>query len=49
VTETNIRAETDKKIDEMTDQKLRDLNNENKIVVDSRTAYHWIPESSRFI
>lgn len=45
VTETNIRAETDKKIDEMTDQKLRDLNKENKIVVDSRTAYHWIPES----
>lgn len=45
VIETNIRAETDKKIDEMTDQKLRDLNNENKIVVDSRTAYHWIPES----
>jgi len=45
VTETNKRAETDKKIDEMTDQKLRDLNNKNKIVIDSRTAYHWIPES----
>lgn len=45
VTETNKRAETDKNIDEMTDQKLRDLNNENKIVIDSRTAYHWIPES----
>jgi cytidylate kinase len=45
VTETNKRAETDKKIDEMTDQKLRDLNNGNKIVIDSRTAYHWIPES----
>ena len=29
----------------MTDQKLRDLENENKIVIDSRTAYHWIPES----
>jgi cytidylate kinase len=45
VTETNRRAETDPKIDEMTDQKLRDLNNENKIVVDSRTAYHWVPSS----
>jgi len=45
VTETNKMAETDKKIDEMTDQKLRDLNNKNKIVIDSRTAYHWIPES----
>ncbi len=45
VTETNIRAEVDPKIDEMTDQKLRDLNNSEKIVIDSRTAYHWIPES----
>lgn len=45
INEINIRAETDKKIDEMTDQKLRDLNNENKIVIDSRTAYHWIPNS----
>ncbi|MDP2947169.1 MAG: AAA family ATPase [Nanoarchaeota archaeon] len=45
VTETNIRAETDPKIDEMTDKKLQDLNNSKKIVIDSRTAYHWIPES----
>ena len=45
VTETNIRAETDPKIDEMTDQKLRDLRNAEKVVIDSRTAYHWIPES----
>ena len=45
VTETNIRAETDPKIDEMTDQKLRDMNKEEKVVIDSRTAYHWIPES----
>jgi len=45
VTETNIRAENDPEIDERTDQKLRDLNNKNKIVIDSRTAYHWIPGS----
>ncbi len=45
VTETNIRAETDKKIDEMTDQKLRDMNNTEKVVIDSRTAFHWIPDS----
>lgn len=45
VTETNKRAETDKRIDEMTDQKLKDLNTEKNIVIDSRTAYHWIPES----
>ena len=45
VTETNIRAETDPKIDEMTDQKLRDMRNGDKVVIDSRTAFHWIPES----
>jgi len=45
VTETNIRAEIDPKIDEMTDQKLRDMRNADKVVIDSRTAYHWIPES----
>jgi cytidylate kinase len=45
VTETSIRAETDPKIDEMTDQKLRDMRNAEKVVIDSRTAYHWIPES----
>jgi len=45
VTETNIRAETDPKIDEMTDQKMRDLNKTEKIVVDSRLAFHWIPNS----
>jgi cytidylate kinase len=45
VTETNIRAETDPKIDEMTDQKLRDMRNADKVVIDSRTAFHWIPES----
>ena len=29
----------------MTDQKLRDLRNAKEIVIDSRTAFHWIPES----
>ena len=45
VTETNKRAEVDPKIDEMTDQKMRDLNNSEKIVIDSRLAFHWIPNS----
>jgi cytidylate kinase len=45
INEINKRAETDLKIDEMTDQKLRDMRNKEKIVIDSRTAYHWIPES----
>ncbi len=45
VNEVNKEAETNPKIDEMTDQKLRDLRDVEKIVVDSRTAFHWIPES----
>ena len=45
INEVNKRAETDPKIDEMTDQKLRDMRNKEKVVIDSRTAYHWIPES----
>jgi len=45
INEINIRAETDPKIDEMTDQKLRDMRDREKVVIDSRTAYHWIPES----
>ncbi len=45
VTELNKRAETDKKIDGMTDEKVRECGNKSKLVIDSRTAYHWIPES----
>jgi cytidylate kinase len=45
INELNKVAETDKKIDEMTDQKLRDMRDKEKVVIDSRTAYHWIPES----
>ena len=41
----NKRAETDPDIDYRTDEKLRGLRNEEKIVIDSRTAFHWIPES----
>lgn len=45
INEVNKRAETDPQIDVMTDEKLRQLNDKEKIVIDSRTAYHWIPES----
>lgn len=45
INETNKRAETDSTIDERTDQKLRDLRDKEKIVIDSRIAFHWIPES----
>ncbi|PIR68279.1 hypothetical protein COU49_01785 [Candidatus Nomurabacteria bacterium CG10_big_fil_rev_8_21_14_0_10_35_16] len=45
VNEINKRAETEKEIDYRTDEKLRALRNENELVIDSRTAFHWIPES----
>ncbi len=45
INEINKRAETDPKIDEMTDEKIRGMRNHEKVVIDSRTAYHWIPES----
>lgn len=45
VNEINKRAETEKEIDYRTDEKLRALRNENKLVIDSRTAFHWIPAS----
>ncbi len=45
VNELNKRAETDTKIDEMVDEKLRGMRDTDKVVIDSRTAYHWIPES----
>lgn len=45
VNELNKRAETDTKIDEVVDEKLRGMRNSEKVVIDSRTAFHWIPES----
>ncbi len=45
VTELNIRAEGDPKIDVLVDDKLRAMRDAKEVVIDSRTAYHWIPES----
>ncbi len=45
VNELNIKAEKDPEIDIKVDEKLRNMRNIEKIVIDSRTAYHWIPES----
>lgn len=45
VNEVNKRAETDPEIDYKTDQKVRDMGNKSKVVIDSRTAFHWIPDS----
>ncbi|MEX0918028.1 MAG: nucleoside monophosphate kinase [Candidatus Paceibacterota bacterium] len=42
----NRLAETDTSIDKAVDQKLRELGeHESEIVIDSRMAWHWIPDS----
>ncbi len=43
--EVNRKAESDPKIDMMVDNKLRQLRDAERIVIDSRMAFHWIPES----
>jgi CMP/dCMP kinase len=41
----NTEARTNHKLDEEVDTLLRDLRNQNDIVVDSRLGFYWIPES----
>ena len=42
----NLMAETEKEIDYLVDQKLRDLGaSGDKLVIDSRMAWHWMPYS----
>lgn len=42
----NVAAETEKEIDYQVDEKLRELGSyENEMVIDSRTAWHWMPQS----
>jgi len=42
----NKSAELDAKIDHLVDGKLREIGEtQNKKVVDSRTAWHWMPDS----
>ena len=45
IEEINHVAELEKEIDHAVDEKLRGLVNENNLVIDSRTAFHWIPSS----
>lgn len=45
VTELNLKAEKEPDIDFKVDEKLRNMGNSSQVVIDSRTAYHWIPES----
>lgn len=43
---TNISAEAQKDIDYQVDELLQDMaRTENKLVIDSRMAWHWMPDS----
>jgi len=45
ITELMKLAETEKEIDYEIDAKLRDLKTRENLIIDSRLAFHWIPES----
>lgn len=45
VEEINERAELEKEIDFAVDERLRQMANEDDLVIDSRMAFHWMPES----
>lgn len=50
VEETNKSAEQNfKSVDEEVDEALRQANNDSELVIDSRTAFHWIPESFKVL
>jgi len=43
---TNVIAESEVEIDHLVDQKLRELGeSQDKLVIDSRMAWHWMPYS----
>lgn len=43
--ELSIKAQTDKTIDEKIDKEVRKAGEMDKVVIDSRLAFHWIPTS----
>jgi cytidylate kinase len=46
VYQTNLVAEKEKDIDQLVDQKLRDIGaTQDEVVIDSRLAWHWMPSS----
>jgi len=48
VFQTNLIAEQEQEIDHLVDRKLRDLGvAQEKMVIDSRMAWHWMPYSFR--
>jgi predicted cytidylate kinase len=50
VEETNKSAEQNlKTVDEEIDEALRQAGNDSDLVIDARTAFHWIPESFKVL
>jgi cytidylate kinase len=45
INEVNKRAENDPIIDKMTDEEVRKVGEMSKVVIDSRLAFHFIPEA----
>jgi len=45
INELNIQAETNTEIDTEIDNEVKKAGELNQIVIDSRMAFHWIPES----
>lgn len=46
VHDTNILAETEKDIDHLVDERLRQIGKtQDSVAIDSRMAWHWIPQS----
>lgn len=45
IEQINKIAELEASIDHDVDERLRQLGKEQKLVIDSRLAYHWIPDS----
>jgi|SRR3989344_1355561 len=43
--ELSALAQTDKSIDIKIDDEVKNAGKQNKIVIDSRLAFHWLPES----
>jgi CMP/dCMP kinase len=45
VEEINQRAELEHEIDHAVDERLREMSREQHLIVDSRMAFHWMPNS----
>src|SRR3989344_6087784 len=45
VEEINKRAELEQEIDHAVDERLRQMADDDQLVIDSRMAFHWMPMS----